>query len=361
MNKIFNEIYYDLRREGSYSSAHALYKEAQKILPMVTLRDAEKWLSTQFAYQLHKPARRKWKRNKIIVSTFNELYQCDLVDMYSPNKSFVRTNSGYKFLLTAVDVFSKLAFAIPLKSKKGEEVKSAFEQIFKERIPQKIQADAGREFLNRPVQDLFESLGIQFYTSKNPQIKCGAIERFNRTLRGKMHKYFTARGTQRWVEVAKDLVYGYNNTVHSVTKQKPSEVNETNETEVFKRLYGHNSMRELLLAQRGDPRVKTGDTIRLQHKTDLFTKGAWPLWENQVHKVEHINRNLIKVDGSKRRFYPFEVQQIDPDTEFLVEKVLRSRGKGRTKQYFCKFLNHPSEFNSWVEAKNLRYLDGHDH
>ena len=127
-------------------------------------------------------------------------------------------NDGYKYLLTGIDVFSKYAFAKPLKSKTGQEVASAFAEIFKlGRIPLKIQTDDGREFRNKNVQDLFKHFGIHWFSTKN-EGKAQTVERFNRTLKGRMYRYFSAKNTcgrsprrtkyaaRRWVDVLDKLV-----------------------------------------------------------------------------------------------------------------------------------------------------------
>ena len=81
----------------------------------------------------------------------DEQWQADLVDM----QSFARGNKGIKFLLTVIDVLSKRAWAVPLKNKTSAEIIKAFEKIFKEgrrRTPEKLQTDAGSEFMYRQFQ-----------------------------------------------------------------------------------------------------------------------------------------------------------------------------------------------------------------
>jgi hypothetical protein len=98
---------------------------------------------------LHKPARRKYKRNKVTSLGNDYLWQLDLVDMLKISK----VNKGYKFLLTCIDVFSKYAWVKPLKSNEGEAILTAFKEILKEeRVPEKIQTDAGKEFINKKFQ-----------------------------------------------------------------------------------------------------------------------------------------------------------------------------------------------------------------
>ena len=130
-------------------------------------------------------------------------------------------NDGYKFLLTCIDVFSKYAWAIPLKNKSSKSVVAAFELLFGNRRPANLQTDKGTEFLNAPTQELFKENRINFYTTENDDVKASVVERFNRTLKSKMWKYFTFKGTHRYVDVLNDLLHSYNNTFHPYDKNEP--------------------------------------------------------------------------------------------------------------------------------------------
>src|SRR5699024_4747987 len=97
-------------------------------------------------------------------------------------------NDGVNYLLTVIDVFSKYAWVQPLYSKRGSDVKAAFEEIFKERVPLNMQTDKGKEFLATDVQNLFKRHNINFYGAKNPDVKASVVERLNKTLKTKMFK-----------------------------------------------------------------------------------------------------------------------------------------------------------------------------
>ena len=83
----------------------------------------------------------------MFAKVINDLFQADLVEM----QSMSRVNDWYRYIFTCIDVFSKYAFAIPLKEKKGPTVSAALEVIFAERTPVLLQTDRGLEFLNYQV------------------------------------------------------------------------------------------------------------------------------------------------------------------------------------------------------------------
>ncbi|KAG8229765.1 hypothetical protein J437_LFUL005846 [Ladona fulva] len=97
----------------------------------------KEWLNFQDAHTLHRPIRKKFKRNVYMVDYIDETWQCDLNDMQSLKKY----NGGYMYILTVIDLFSKYAWAIPLKNKSADEIIKALQSIFKQRKPLKIQSD----------------------------------------------------------------------------------------------------------------------------------------------------------------------------------------------------------------------------
>ena len=113
-----------------------------------------------------------------------------------------RKNKGTKYIFTVIDVFSKYAWAIPVKIKGGPEMKNAFELLFQmsnPRKPDKLQPDAGKEFLNKDVQKSLKSHGILHFHSHRDK-KEAVVERFNRTLKTKIWTYFTAKQTNIFID-----------------------------------------------------------------------------------------------------------------------------------------------------------------
>ena len=114
-------------------------RKKQKI--KVIRQQVEKWLSKELSYTLHKPVRKRFSRNKTIVFYIDELWQMDLCD----TSSLKQFNDGDTFILSIIDVFSKIGFARSLKDKKGPTVLKAFLNLLEEsgRKPTKVQTDAG--------------------------------------------------------------------------------------------------------------------------------------------------------------------------------------------------------------------------
>ena len=93
-----------------------------------------KW-TDQLAQELHRPVVKRFRKRRVFVRGVDEIWAADLVDM----QAFAKVNSGVRYLLTVIDVFSKFGWIVPLKDKSGKSVATAFKQIFSEgRIPKKI-------------------------------------------------------------------------------------------------------------------------------------------------------------------------------------------------------------------------------
>ena len=142
-------IYYDVNHPGSYAGPDKLYKvvKAEGTFKIGKYR-VQKWLQSQETYSLTRGARRKFPRNRVIVSTINEQFDVDLADLTTLSKQ----NEGYKYLLVAIDIFSRYVWCYPLKFKEGEEVIKSFRHIISQgRIPSVIRTDKGKEFKNKKV------------------------------------------------------------------------------------------------------------------------------------------------------------------------------------------------------------------
>ena len=147
-------------------------------------------------------------------------------------QAFAKFNRGFKYLLAAIDVFSKYGWLIPLKDKTGKSVASVIKTIFEERQPEKMWVDKGKEFYNKDVKDL-----IELYSTENEE-KSSVVERWIKTMKEKMWKYFTANSTNVYINVLPDLVKEYNNTRHSSIKMMPVKASKKeNELTVWRNLY----------------------------------------------------------------------------------------------------------------------------
>ena len=144
------------------------------------------------------------KKEKFIHICRDNIWGVDLADMQSLSKY----NKGIKYLLYAIDLFSKYACVIPIKDEKGISIVNAFQNIISEgRKPNKIWVDQSSEFYNNSFQDFLKINNIDMYSTYNE-------ERFIRTLKNKIFKHMTDISKNVYFDVLDDIVDKYNNTVH---------------------------------------------------------------------------------------------------------------------------------------------------
>ena len=99
-----------------------------------------------------------------------------------------------------------------------------------------VHTDKGSEFTNRPFQDMLKTGKMHFYTT-NSEVKASVVERFNRTLKSRMWRYFSWKNTLKYIDVLQQLVKAYNHSHHRSIQMKPVEVRGENESAVWQRLY----------------------------------------------------------------------------------------------------------------------------
>ena len=258
--------------------------------------------------------------------------------------------------MTVIDVFSKYGWIVPLKDKKTESVSLAFDTIFKKskRKPEKLWTDKGSEFISKHFKDFLKRHSIILYHTQNEE-KSSIVERWNKTMKNKMWKMFSAdNNTVYWNKLDK-LVDDYNNRKHSSIKMTPPEASKKeNGKKVFANLYG-----DLIYLKPKKPKFSIGDKVRItKYKRKVFDKGYTPNWTEELFAVDHVmmTKPVIyylvdllgeKVEGS---FYEKELQKAKQQT-FRIEKIVRRDNKN--KKALVKWKGYSDKFNSWVNFKDL--------
>ena len=282
----------------------------------------------------------------MIVHGIDDAWASDLVEM----QPFSKYNKGYRYLLTVIDIFSKYGWMRPLKDKKGESVAAAFKDIMKtsKRKPNKVWVDKGREFYNKHVKEI-----LDIYSTENEE-KSSVVERWNRTMKERMFKYFTANSTNVYIDVLDDLVKQYNNTKHNSIGMTPVEASKAkNEKDVYDSLYGTVS------PQKKKPKFNLGDHVRISKKKGTFEKGYTPRWTEEVFKVVEIlhtapvtyklkDLNDEEVTGS---FYEPELQKTEQQV-YRIERVLQKKNN----KILVKWKGYPDSFNSWIDVGDVKKL-----
>lgn len=279
------DIYYNPKQPNSFSSSERLFLEARKYRPNIKRKTVEDFLARQKTYTSHKPLKKKFpKYRKTLTRRLDYIWQTDLI----VQNAIYRQNSHYKYILVCIDVLSRYAWTRPLKNKTGAAVVQAFRSIIEQsgRKPVKIMSDRGAEYYNSQFQTFCTRNGIIHYSS-NSKFKCALAERFNRTLLGKIYKYFTWKNTKRWVDKLQDFTDSYNGTVHSAHGYRPDRITVRNQHRVWRKLYRDYLANDNMVAT---PQFRRGDKVRLSITKGIFDKGYKQTFSDELFTVNRILR-----------------------------------------------------------------------
>jgi len=342
--KKMETIWFDPSNPAGYTGIEKLRKASN-----YTKKDTTQWLRNQLSYSLNKPMRKRFPTRKYKTSGINTLWQMDLMEMIP----YSTINKGYKYILTCIDVFSRFARALPIKTKSANDITIAISKMFKEAIPTNLQTDLGKEFYNSKVKSILSKQNINHY-SVFSQFKASLVERFNRTLRERLKRYFVKQGNKKWVTVLPSIIHAYNNSKHrGINGLKPVEVTSRTAYNLW------SSQNPKFIPEKA--KYKIGDFVRISKiSASPFIKNFDQNWSDEVFQIAKIDNKqnpimytIKDVDDEivQGKFYELELQVIDKPNVFRVQEILKTKGKGENKQYYVKW--HGYKKPSWIATKDL--------
>ena len=251
------------------------------------------------AKEVFSPQITKFRRERIIPLYKDETWSADLIEKSSLSKYY----NNYKFILTVIDIFTKYAWAVPLKNKSGLSITNGFKIVLSEhpqggcesRKPEKLWVDRGSEFYNKTFKSLLKEYETKLYSTYS-DLKAVFIGRFNRTLLHIINKPMFTNGDGNWVNILNDAVVTYNNNIHSTINMTP--VDASNNPDKVKYTFSFKNIK---------PKLKVVDYGRNADKRNIFSKVYTSNWnrellkDNEVlktqpptYKIEAINGEIIE-------------------------------------------------------------------
>ncbi|HRP37153.1 MAG TPA: DDE-type integrase/transposase/recombinase [Candidatus Dojkabacteria bacterium] len=296
VNDVLTKLYRD--PSTSVNSRDRFYGAVADRYVGISRRRVQEFLSNQESYQLHLAPPHKKIVKPIVTHRANQHHQVDLIDMSKGNYPF--WNNNYTRVLTMIDLFSKYAWAYPLKRGTGAEVARALKNHYKDNPkPTILQTDNGPEFQTE-VDALLKELGIKHVKSlAYKPTSQGAIERFNRTLKQRLYHWMSIYGTKTWVDLLPKVLEGYNNSVHSTTHKKPIEVYNSNDNVLRKDVQRRIEKQAAKVKSTPElEELKRGQTVRLSNYTNpndrkrkTFKKKYLPNWSKEIYTVYMVSKN----------------------------------------------------------------------
>lgn len=371
---MIRQVFLDPASPACFASAENVLIEVRRVYPKTTLADVVDVLQRLPTYTLHKYRRVRFKRLRVVPTNFMSDVQADLADM----QKIADANDNFRYIIVAVDVLSRRIFAAPTKSKGSSHMIAAFKRLFRQMpvLPRRIFTDKGLEFVAGDVKTFLQKqMLVEHLVAQSPDVKAAVAERFVRTLKSRLYKYFTANNTTRWIEVLPKICDAINRTKSRATGLRPNDVNFSNATELINRLYAPQlvqqtqSIRNNAMTDTKTPVVGTfreGDTVRIAKEKTIFEKSYLPNYTQKEFKIKTINSArrpvnywLTNEDNQpiKGRFYGVELSRTKPnlstEKRLIIEKVLKTRKRRGLVEYYVKWKGLAEQESSWITAADI--------
>ena len=314
---------------GAFASKDVFFKHAKKQLPNLKRKHINEW--EEHDLLIAKRSRKKKPKVRRSVVTYNpqQIWEGDLVDMKDTN---IRLNRNVRYLLLMVDQFSKTLYCQPVMkgTKAAPEVVKAFKRIFENTTPRPkaIYSDRGSEFLAGVAKSyLNKEQGIQTWETKDKDIKASIVERYIRTLKGRIHTMIDG-GNPKYIDHLQQIVSGINQTANRTTKIPASQVDPINVSDVRRNIYSYNqkqesklrSLQTFKLNDKNKPPVpmyNIGDYVLIKREKKTFTKEHRGLWNDEIFKISNVS--------TETKPYTYHVQDLgnSPIGGYLNEAELK--------------------------------------
>jgi hypothetical protein len=298
-DKIINDIYYD---QSGYGSVKRTYSEARIISSKITLKYVQEWFNTNVGKKSQPVG-----TNSFIAPRAHYEYQGDIF--------FVRDLGKQKFPygMVCIDIFSKFAVVIPMKSRNGDDCAAAILESFQKmgKKPELFYTDGETGFDSYAMRDYYEEQKIKHYITRK---HAAFAERMIRTFKAMMY----ARIDQAKVKVEKPQWHDYifpvlltynNKNKHSSTSKTPNEARkDTHQADV------KANLEIKALKNRKYPILNVGDKVKIMRKKKIDEKERTSNWSVEVFVVASINESLgqkyYKVEGADRDYTRAEILKV---------------------------------------------------
>ena len=337
----------------AFASPGWIYHYYEKNIPYSRIR---RWLKGIDAYSLHKQPKLPKPRNPTYAYFKRYQFQIDLIELGHLSEA----NDGVKYLLCAIDIFTRFAFVEPLKNKTAPSFMAGFKSIMERAgtFPRRILADKGGEIKNKIFRDYCRQNGILLIHSEN-LTHAPFVERFNRTLKNIMFKYMTHYETDRYIDVLPLLVQSYNHRRHRMIGMTPAQAEKPGQTGIIRR----KQEQRYAKVKRVKPKFSVGQAVRISKFKDHFDRGYTPQFQEEIYKIKSISvklpiptyelQTLDEDETLIGNFYANELTPVDVPETFVIEKILKRKKdkKSGKKIVLVKWRGYRNP--SWIPEEDV--------
>ena len=326
----------EIQKDNNYPGFEKLVKLVKaKYKDAISRKEVKDFLDKDLPTQLYTTQQKQDAPGHIVAFRQNDLWQMDIFVM---KKGLAKYNDDYRYLFVCIDVFSRKAYAEPMKEKNTDNCIDAFLTIVKDKSkawPNAILADQDSAFNASDWQDLMTGHKIAFSTNAlQDHHALGIIDRFARVVKTVLNKQMQDEGSRRWLDNVDYMMDNYNNSEHSsIGNHKPDEVKDdaTQKTKnIITKIVGINLGKTRDNNTTSD--LHAGDKVRKDVRvSESNSKGTDPRWSDKVFTAASSKGQTITLDdGSK--YKRTNLLKVPPDTESTETNVIQRVKNQQSKE-----------------------------
>jgi hypothetical protein len=358
-----DKIFYNLDNPAGFGSVKQLHIAVKKNVPDTKRMQVTKFLQTSEVYTRHKQQRKKFDRRFYMVGGPGKILGLDTAHM----TNLSTYNNNVKYLMFAIDLFSRFLIVIPMYSLKTKDSVNVFHLVMDTSIYQypKFFTDEGVEFISHRMHIEYRKYSVEIYHTRNREIKCGVAERVIRTIKNKIYKYLTYTDTLKYIDVLDQIVDTYNITPHrGLYGRIPFDIHLMNNPKTIDNFICHIYKKRCSRIKRVTCPLDVDQCVRLvgiSTGKDIFQKGFLPRNTREVFKITHreeahipITYTLSDLENKpiEGTWYHDELIPCSKPEIFKIE-VIRSRKRNGIHQYLVKYIDYPESSETWITQQML--------
>lgn len=311
--ELLHDLYYNL---NNLDGANQLYLKAKVRDPSITLDIVKEWSKKQTANQL---TERKVGAKNIYLPIYSDIpyaFQIDLT--FFPR--YLPQNDGYGIFFTAININTRYVYAFKTKHKDMDTILDVIKEMEKQTVINSFTSDDGGEFNNKQFKDYCMDNNITNYFITDDSHKLGIVNRFHRTLKEKITKYFIAHNTVRWVDIIDDIVKNYNHSINRGIGIEPFKVNAIIENEIIQEKRSQTGIIKPTL----DPFI-VGDIVRLKRKVITFDDKMLSKYHNKQHTIVGVTANslnLVDANGNNMTVKKSTAQKVNMNNDVIINPIV---------------------------------------
>ena len=354
---VLKRSYFNPKHPIAFAGVEKIYQWFKKNGYKLSRTKIENWLTKQEDVAIHRTPRRHFLRRPVISPYPGYMLDSDMAVYID----LAKYNDDYKYILFCIDVFSRYAWATPLKSKRPGEVIQAYKTLIDKGMKAShIRTDKAGELTSKRTEAFFKSNNMKHYVTQN-ETKANYAERLIKHIRKKLARYMSFKQTHRWVDILDDVMHSYNHSYHRSIKMTPADVTAEDVNRLWKLQYEPKNRikKEHPIRKNHVFKFKVGDFVRVsalkrtfeREYDEKFTRELFVVTKRQIS--QGVNVYTLKDyagEGITGTFYQQELVKAHLSDVYKIEKVI----KKRKNEAYVRWLGWGEKHDSWIPLRDVK-------